>query len=253
MESFQIRIGAKHFLAVCIKKHQAGRVFDIQLFRPVDDAGGLTIRLHDAFFRPHIQHHHVELVQQFTADIALQNIQMQFVAGDAMFLLEHHQQRLAILQRRLQVVRCFHTGVLCMQFAAGRLRIHLLHVLLIAQQGFLLLADIIQQRIELLRRVITVGAKNSLAVFVEKNQRRCVLYAQRFGELFFGHHLVAHRNFTVAPDVNRHHIKIALCFFGDGFLAKVVLQQFFAIRAAVLIEIQHQPLALFGGFVNVFV
>ena len=92
--------------------------------------------------------------------------------------------------------------------------------------------------------IIAIDTQNHCSLFIEKQQRWREHDAERCGERLLRRRLpVEPRHLAVTPDVDRNHVEMLARLGGDSPLPEVLFQQFFAVGAAVLIEIQYDALA----------
>ena len=110
----------------------------------------------------------------------------------------------------------------------------------------------VEHRLEAVRRVVAVQPRHDPAALVEKDERRRELDFQEGRELFLGEFLSVRPGYlAVAPDVERNREEILSRLVGDRFLAEVGQDQFLAVGAVVLLEEDHEPLALARGLAHV--
>ncbi len=113
--------------------------------------------------------------------------------------------------------------------------------------------DVLQRGAKILGRIVAVETQHGLAALVEKQQRRRILHLQRRGKGFFGENLAADAdNLAVAPHVQRDAVEVIDDVGLDCRVGEVFLDQARAVRAALLVEIQHDALAGRGGLGDVF-
>ena len=112
---------------------------------------------------------------------------------------------------------------------------------------------VIEHRLEPVRRIVAVEAHDHLAGFVEYQDCRCELNVQESGQCLLAHRLsVEPFHPAVTPDVERGRDEVLACLVDDRALREIGRHQHRAVRAAILPEVDEQPLVAARGVVDVF-